>query len=162
MGKIALDMTMGKMALDITPTINLPEVLAVMMERQVAFLSALHSPRKRRRSCLATQESKKLALLRPPKKRRCTFIGRHNLRIRPSPGFPSPSCRRYPRSAFTPSVSFDSFTVSPCMLFLRAATTQVCNFNFYSPLVFLANFIFNFRPNRSRVRSLGPPLQRVG
>ena len=142
-GWIALDMTMGKMALDITPTINLPEVLAVMMERQVAFLSALHSLRKRRRSCLATQESKKLALLRPPKKRRFTFIGRHNLRIRPSPGYPSPSCRRYRRSASTRSGNFASSTASPCMLILRAATTLVRNANFYSPLVlWLLSFDF--------------------
>ena len=136
MGKIALDMTMGKMALDIIPTNNLPEVLAVLMERQVAFLSALHSLRKRRRSCLVNQESKKLALLRPPKKRRFTCIGRHNLRIRPSPGFPSPSCRRYRRSASTRSGNFASSTASPCMLILRAATTLVRDASFYFPLVF--------------------------
>ena len=138
MGMIALDMTMGKMALDIIPTNNLPEVLAVTMERQVAFLSALHSLRKRRRSCLVNQESKKLALLRPPKKRRFTCIGRHNLQIRPSPGYPSPSCRRYRRSASTRSGNFASSTASPCMLIPRAATTLVRNASFYSPLVFMA------------------------
>ena len=137
MGKMALDMTMGKMALDITPTVNLPEVPAVMMERQVrvAFLPARRSQRIRQRSCPATQE-----------KWRYRFIGRRNLRIRPSPGFPSPSCRRYLRSAFTRSVSFESSTASPCMLPLRAATTQVCNFNFSSPFTCMGFnfFMFNF------------------
>ena len=67
--KMALDLTMGKMALDIPPTSNLPEVLAVTMERRVAFLSAPHSLRIRRHSCLATQESNKLTLLRSPERR---------------------------------------------------------------------------------------------
>ena len=132
MGKMALDMTMGKMALDITPTVNLPEVPAVMMERQVrvASLPARRSQRIRRRSCPATQE-----------KWRYTLIGRHNLRIRPSPGFPSPSCRFYRKSAFTRNVSFDSSTALPYMLPLRAATTQVCKLNSFPPLLLMG---FNF------------------